>query len=190
MVAFDLDGTLVDSVPDIAWSGDEMLRQLGLPIHGEQAARNWVGNGIERFVKRMLTGDINGEPDAGLFEKALPLYREIYASNICRYSSVYPGVIDCLNFLKNSDAKLSCITNKAGAFTEKLLEQIGLAGCFELVVAGDTVAKRKPHPLPLQHAAQQLNVIASDSLMVGDSKNDVLAARAAGFGIVCRALRL
>ncbi|MEM7294838.1 MAG: phosphoglycolate phosphatase [Pseudomonadota bacterium] len=185
MAAIDLDGTLVDSVPDLSWAGDEMLRQLGLEPRGEATARLYVGNGLERFVKRLFTNTMQGEPDENLLAEALPLYREIYAENTCRLSTVYPGVTEGLDYLRACEVKLACITNKAGVFTESLLQQIGLIDFFDLIVSGDSTPKRKPHPLPLQHAAQVLNVPASRSLMIGDSKNDVLAAIAAGFRIIC-----
>ncbi|MEM7210184.1 MAG: phosphoglycolate phosphatase [Pseudomonadota bacterium] len=185
MAAFDLDGTLVDSVPDLAWAGDEMLNRLGLPRRGEESARLFVGNGMEQFVKRMLTGEMNAEPDATILQSAVSLYKQIYADNICNKSRLYPGVLEGLEYLKVSEVKLACITNKASAFAEALLEQIGLSRYFDLVVGGDTLPKRKPHPLPLQHAAQSLNAPASRCVMVGDSKNDVMAALAAGFKVVC-----
>ena len=185
MVAFDLDGTLVDSVPDLAWAGDEMLRRVGLPARGEASARQWVGNGIERFLKRMLSGRMDGEPEVDLFNRALPLYREIYTQNVCRLSSVYPGVFDGLEYLRTTDVKVCCITNKSGVFAEKLLKEIGLSPYFDLLVAGDTTSRRKPDPEPLLYAASQLGVDAVNCWMVGDSKNDVEAARAAGFSAVC-----
>ncbi len=184
LVMFDLDGTLVDSLPDLAWCGNEMLRELGLEVRNEEAARAWVGNGIGRFVKRFLTGEMDAEPDAELFERALASFRRLYADNVSRLSTVYPGVVDGLERLARRELHLGCVTNKAGSFTADLLAAKGLAKYFELVVAGDTTARQKPDPMPLHYAADHFGLDSADCLMVGDSANDVQAARAAGFRVV------
>ena len=88
MVLFDLDGTLIDSVPDLAYCVDEMMKALGMPLRGEAAVRNWVGNGVERLVERALTNDLNGKPDAVLFAQALPLFKQLYADNTSDRKSV------------------------------------------------------------------------------------------------------
>jgi phosphoglycolate phosphatase len=163
LVLFDLDGTLVDSVGDLAWCGNEMLRSLQMPLHDPQAARRWVGNGLERFVKRVLTGDMEAEPGETLF----------------------PGVIETLDYLAGLDLQLACVTNKPEPFTSGLIKAMGLAGYFGLVVAGDTTAKKKPDPMPLHYAADHFLIPYAQCLMVGDSSNDVQAARAAGFSIAC-----
>ncbi len=184
LVLFDLDGTLVDSLPDLAWCGNAMLRELGLPPREENAARAWVGNGIERFVKRFLTGEMQAEPDAESLRAGLEVFRRLYADNISVHSRVYPGARECLLQLSELDLHIGCVTNKAGLFTRRLLELLQLDEFFELVIAGDTTAKIKPDPMPLHYAADHFGLDYAQCLMVGDSKNDVLAARAAGFGIV------
>ncbi len=185
LVLFDLDGTLVDSVPDLAWSGNRMLSELGLPELDPALARAWVGNGIERFVKRFLTADMTAEPETSLFERGLEVFREAYAGHVSDLSEVYPGVTDTLDFLRQTDLHLACVTNKAGSFTRDLLADLDLDQYFELVVAGDTTARKKPDPMPLHYAADHFGLDCGDCLMVGDSSNDVRAARAAGFAIVC-----
>ena len=100
LVLFDLDGTLVDSSPDLAYSADCMLERLGMPRQGEARIRNWIGNGIERLIKRALTGAMHAEPDAGLFIKAMPIFLEIYEQNACVLSRCYDGVVDSLNYLQ------------------------------------------------------------------------------------------
>ncbi len=184
LVLFDLDGTLVDSLPDLAWCGNEMLRELGREPRDEQDARAWVGNGIARFVKRFLTGEMDVEPDPELFERALDSFRRLYADNVSRLSTVYPGVVDGLERLARRELHLGCVTNKAGSFTADLLAAKGLAQYFELVVAGDTTARQKPDPMPLRYAADHFGLDSAECLMVGDSANDVQAARAAGFRVV------
>lgn len=185
LVLCDLDGTLVDSVPDLAWSANAMLRELGLPEHDPQAARAWVGNGVERFVKRALTGDMDAEPEAGLLASGLELFESFYAGHLSRHSRVYPGVEEALRRMAATDLHLACVTNKPEPFTSRLIAALGLRSFFGLVVAGDTTARRKPDPMPLQYAADHFSLGSAECLMVGDSSNDVVAARAAGFAVAC-----
>jgi len=185
LVLFDLDGTLVDSVGDLAWCGNEMLRSLQMPLHDPQAARRWVGNGLERFVKRVLTNDMEAEPDEALLASGIEIFKRLYAEHASDHSLLYPGVIETLEYLAGLDLHLACVTNKPEPFTSSLIEAMGLAGYFELVVAGDTTAKKKPDPMPLHFAADHFSIPYAQCLMVGDSSNDVKAARAAGFSIIC-----
>ena len=185
MVLIDLDGTLIDSVPDLAYCVDALMAQLGLPVRGEAKVRQWVGNGIERLVKRALLDQLDGEPDPALLAKALPLYFELYKENLSQRSRLYPGVKEGLQFLHDAGYKLGCITNKAAAFTEPLLKDLGIYDYFQIVVSGDTLPVKKPDPLPLLHAARFFKVEPSHALMVGDSISDVKAARAAGFQVIC-----
>jgi phosphoglycolate phosphatase len=185
MVLIDLDGTLVDSVPDLAYCVDELMVRLGRPPHGEAAVRNWVGNGVERLVRRALTGTLDGEPSDADFDRAYPIFLELYAENTSRRSVLYPGVRDGLDYLLTNGYPLGCVTNKAAQFTLPLLRDLGVLGAFALVVSGDTLPEKKPHPAPLLHAAAHFGVEPAQALMIGDSVSDVKAARAAGFSIVC-----
>jgi len=185
MILIDLDGTLIDSVPDLAFCVDAMMTELGLPVRGEAAVRNWVGNGVERLVQRALCNDLDGQPDAALFERALPVFMRLYQENTSQRSRLYPGVREGLDLLQTQAYRLGCVTNKAERFTLPLLRDKGILDRFELVVSGDTLEKKKPDPMPLLYAAERFNVAPADSLMVGDSRSDVKAARAAGFRIVC-----
>lgn len=185
MILLDLDGTLVDSVPDLAYSVDVMMERLGLPRRGEAEVRHWVGNGVERLVRRALTGTLDGEPDEALFERAYPVFLEVYGANTSARSVLYPGIREGLDYLRAAGYRLGCVTNKAACFTEPLLKDLGIYGYFGLVVSGDTLAKKKPDPAPLLHAARHFGVEPHEALMVGDSVSDVKAARAAGFQIVC-----
>ena len=185
LILFDLDGTLVDSVGDLSWCGNEMLHRLGLPRHDAEAARNWVGNGLERFVKRVLTADMDAEPEVQLYQQGLDIFRELYAGHASDRSELYPGVIEALQHLSRRELKLACVTNKPEPFTSRLIAAMGLDIFFDLVVAGDTTARKKPDPMPLHYAADHFGIEYDRCLMVGDSSNDVLAARAAGFAIVC-----
>jgi phosphoglycolate phosphatase len=185
MVLIDVDGTLVDSVPDLAYCVDAMMTRLGLAPHGENKVRHWVGNGVERLVRRALIGQLDGEPDAALFAKAYPIFIELYKVNTSVRSVLYPGVLEGLRYLKQAGYKLGCVTNKAAQFTEPLLKALGIDDYFGIVVSGDTLPLKKPDPAPLLHVAKFYKVAPTDSLMVGDSISDVKAARAAGFQIVC-----
>ncbi|WP_019894855.1 phosphoglycolate phosphatase [Hydrogenovibrio halophilus] len=184
-ILIDLDGTLIDSVPDLAFCTDEMMKQLGMPARGEAAVRNWVGNGVQRLVERALTNDLEGMPETDLMQKAYPIFIELYKQNTSKRSCVYDGVIEGLDWLKQQGYRLACVTNKAADFTLPLLKDKGLFDYFEVVVSGDTCAEKKPHPMPLLYAAEQLGVSPENALMIGDSRSDVKAARAAGFYIYC-----
>jgi phosphoglycolate phosphatase len=185
MVLFDLDGTLVDSVPDLSWCGDEMMRRLKLSPRGMGSARCWVGNGIERFVKRVLTNDMSADPDVEQYRQAIEIFKNLYAEHTCDLSQLYPGVTEGLDQLAEMNLSIACVTNKAELFTLKLLETIGLKKHFKLVVSGDTTNRKKPDPLPLFYASDYYQLNPADCLMIGDSENDVKAARAAGFAIIC-----
>ncbi len=185
MVLIDVDGTLVDSVPDLAFCVDAMMSQLGLPSHGESKVRLWVGNGVERLVRRALVGKLDGEPDDALFSRAYPIYLKLYAANVSVRSVLYPGVREGLAWLKQQGFKLGCVTNKAAQFTLPLLKNLGVYDDFGIVICGDTLPLKKPDPAPLLHAAKHFGVSPQQSLMLGDSVSDVTAARAAGFKIIC-----
>jgi len=185
MVLIDVDGTLVDSVPDLAWCVDEMMKQLDMPLRGEAKVREWVGNGVERLVRRALIDRLDGEPDDALFDKAYPIYLELYAANTSKRSVLYPGVKQGLAYLKRAGYRLGCVTNKAAQFTIPLLKDLGIHDDFAIIVSGDTLPVKKPDPGPLLHVASYFGVSPASSTMIGDSVSDVKAARAAGFQIIC-----
>ncbi|TPW18637.1 MAG: phosphoglycolate phosphatase [Halothiobacillaceae bacterium] len=185
MILIDLDGTLVDSVPDLAYCVDVTMERVGREPWGEARVREWVGNGVERLVKRALVGALEGEPAEADYTQALPIFMAVYADNVSGRSTLYPGVTEGLEQLKAQGYRVCCVTNKAAQFTEPLLRDMGIAHQFELIVSGDTTAKKKPDPMPLLYAAERLGIDPADSLMVGDSQNDVTAARQAGFQVVC-----
>ncbi len=185
LVLIDLDGTLIDTVPDLTHAIDGMMSQLNLPQRGEEKVRRWIGNGVDRLVKRALLDSDHGEPDKKLFQSALPLFNALYASVNGHHSVLYPGVQKGLDWLKSQGYTLTCITNKAEQFTTPLLSALNINQYFQIVISGDTLPKKKPDPLPLLHVAEHFKVKARNALMLGDSINDVQAARAAGFQIIC-----
>ncbi|TNF50937.1 MAG: phosphoglycolate phosphatase [Gammaproteobacteria bacterium] len=185
MILIDLDGTLVDSVPDLAYCVDAMMARLDRPPHGEARVRNWVGNGVERLVRRSLIGQLEGEPDEADFQRAYPIFLELYRDNTSKRSQLFPGIRAGLDWLKAAGYPLGCVTNKAAQFTEPLLRDLEVRDYFEIVISGDTLPRSKPDPLPLLHAAAHFGAEPAEALMIGDSISDVKAARAAGFTIFC-----
>ena len=185
MVLIDVDGTLVNSVPDLAFSIDLMMQDLDMPKRGDEKVRHWVGNGLERLVKRALVNAMDGEPENLLFERALTLFRSHYTVNNSTRSRLYAGVRQGLDYMRSSNYRMGCVTNKASEFTHPLLGDLDIADYFEVIICGDDTPKIKPDPLPLLTAAQRMAVKPGQSLMLGDSSNDVKAARAAGFQIIC-----
>ena len=185
LVLIDLDGTLVDSLPDIAFCVDGMLTELGLPTAGQERVGQWVGTGTDILVRRALAGDLDGKVDEEQFARASPLFAALYAQHTSERSRVYDGVDAGLDYLRAIGAALACVTNKASAFTHKLLAEMELDKHFSLVISGDTLARSKPDPLPLLHAARHFAIAPEQGLLIGDSANDVKAARAAGFRVVC-----
>jgi phosphoglycolate phosphatase len=184
-VLIDLDGTLVDSVPDLANAIDQMMLQLVMPARGIDAVTEWIGNGAGRLVKRALVNSMEGEPSEALFQKALPLFEVAYAANNGKHSYLYDGVEVGLNYLQQQGYRLGCVTNKPIAFTLPLLEAMGIADFFDLAIGGDQVERIKPDPQSLLIAAEKLRVDPKQAVMLGDSVSDVMAARAAGMPIIC-----
>lgn len=180
----DLDGTLLHTAPELAESANRMLRDMGRPAVSQDLLMSYIGNGIVWLVKRALTGDMHAEPDAVLFEKALPIFEKHYTALLLQ-SKPFDGVIDGLNAMQAAGFRLGCITNKVARYTEPLLKGVGLAKYFEIVLAGDTLPEKKPHPMPLLHAAKFFGVPVEKLLLIGDSLSDTTAARAAGCPVVC-----
>jgi len=184
-VVIDLDGTLLNTAPDLAYAAELMMAELGLSCPSLETISTYIGNGVSRLVKRVLTGDMDAEPDAALFEKAIASYNKHYSANVSRYSRPFDGVVEGLQAFKAMGLHVACITNKAAAFTHPLLKDTGLFDYFELILSGDTLPKRKPDPLPLLHACEVFKVQPAELLLIGDSLNDTQAARAAGSPVFC-----
>jgi phosphoglycolate phosphatase len=179
-VVIDLDGTLLDTAPDIAEAAQRMLRDLGRPPVDLAKIQSFIGNGIANLVKRALTGEMHGHPDAALFERALPLFQKHYAEVLTLATRPYPGAMEGVQALRAAGFPLACVTNKAEMFTLPLLEAMGLKTAFTLILSGDSLPKKKPDPLPLLHAAETFGCKPGELLLIGDSLNDTQAANAAG----------
>lgn len=184
-VMIDLDGTLLDTAGDLAAAANMMLRELGRAELPLETIQSYIGKGIQKLVKRSLTGSLDDEPDAELFDKAMPIYERDYAKTLCVNTRPYPGVIEGLNGLREADFRLACVTNKAEAFTLPLLRATGLFDYFDIVLSGDSLPKKKPDPMPLLHACKHFGILPHEMLLIGDSLNDAEAARAAGCHVFC-----
>lgn len=188
---FDLDGTLVDSAPDLAEAVDTMLEQLGRRKAGVDNVRNWVGNGATVLVRRALAGKADWEPanprDEALFKDALSLFFYAYEKINGQHAKLYEGVELCLKRLSEYGCRLGIVTNKPEEFVAPLLEQMGIDHYFRLSIGGDTLPVKKPDPAPLLHAMEALGGTRGTTVMIGDSAADIDAARAAG--IPCVAVR-
>ena len=184
-VMIDLDGTLLDTASDLAAAANMMLRELGRAELPLETIQSYIGKGIQKLVKRSLTGSLDDEPDAELFDKAMPIYERDYAKTLCVNTRPYPGVIEGLNALREAGFRLACVTNKAEAFTLPLLRATGLFDYFDIVLSGDSLPKKKPDPMPLLHACTHFNILPHEMLLIGDSLNDAEAARAAGCHVFC-----
>jgi phosphoglycolate phosphatase len=173
----DLDGTMVDTLGDFAVALNRMLDQVGLPSIESVAIERMVGRGSEHLIRSVLD-HVGAAP--GFYEAAWQSYQAHYLAINGQYSVVYPGVIDGLRLLKQAGLKLACITNKPTDFAKPLLQAKGLAEFFEVVFGGDAFERKKPDPLPLFKACEALSSKPESTLIIGDSRNDALAARAAG----------
>lgn len=184
-VMIDLDGTLLDTIPDLAAATNLMLETLGEDVLPLDIVRNFVGKGIHRLVERALARDIDGTAGAEAMARAMPVFERFYTEVNGRHTTMYPGVREGLEQMRDAGFRLACVTNKAGAFTLPLLERTGLAPFFEQTVSGDSLPRKKPDPMQLLHVCQQFGIAPARMLMVGDSGNDALAARAAGCPVFC-----
>ncbi|MEA3499364.1 MAG: phosphoglycolate phosphatase [Campylobacterota bacterium] len=178
VILFDLDGTLIDSVPDLASAVNFMLKSINRDTFSEEIIRSWVGNGAQILVKRALLGkaEINVEIDTNLFEKALNIFLSFYKDNLCNNTKLYNGVFNSLKYLKDFGYKLVIVTNKPYDFIEPILTGLELNSLFEFYVGGDSLDKKKPDPMQLTYACEKLEVDIENTIMIGDSKNDIISA--------------
>jgi phosphoglycolate phosphatase len=178
-VMIDLDGTLVHTAPEIAQAANHMLVAMGKSELTAEQVQGFIGEGAQVLIKRCLNHTCKVEPTSELLEKAQPLFFEAYAKVVAE-SQPYPSAIEALIAIKAAGFKLACITNKPATFTLPLLEQSKLLPYFDLVVSGDTLQKKKPDPDQILYICEQFGIPVNESLLIGDSKTDVEAARNAG----------
>ena len=179
-ILFDLDGTLINSGPDLALAVNHMLKILGRDTFSEDVIHGWVGNGAQTLVNRALSGQrvIDENLDATFAVEALDTFLTFYAQNLCVATVTYTNVPSTLRALKEAGYRLAIVTNKPFAFVAPILEDLELDDLFELILGGDSLAQKKPDPMPLLHVCKILDVTVEECVMVGDSKNDILAANA------------
>ncbi len=182
-VTFDLDGTLLDTIADLAEACRRMLEELGEPPRSPAEIHSFVGKGMAVLVERCLTR--GRTPSAERLQAGIDAFKRHYAAVNGNRAGVYPGVREGLRAWQAAGLRLGVVTNKPGLFTEALLERMGLDGFFAVVVSGDTTEFKKPHPEPLRHALAILGTAPGENLHIGDSKNDIEAARAAGCPVFC-----
>lgn len=174
-VTIDLDGTLLDTVPDLAAAANAMLRELGRPEYPIDTIAAFIGRGIPKLVARCLP-----DLDDAAVEQAQDIFRRHYAVENGRRSRLFPGVLEGLHALRAAGLPMAVITNKAAAFTEPLLVATKLDSWFEFAVSGDSLPHKKPHPAQLLHACERMGTSPTENLHIGDSHHDAVAARAAG----------
>lgn len=181
-ILFDLDGTLVDSLPDMAWSMNQLLAELGRKPTTLADMRTWVGDGVAVLVERclMATGGLPEQPLAEVVKRYLAFYR----THVAVETRPFPGVLATLKALRAAGHPLGVCTNKPTDLSLLLLDGLGLTGFFSAVIGGDSVPERKPHPGHLRATLDAMRMSDRNALMVGDSPNDVAAAKAAGIPVV------
>jgi len=180
-VAFDLDGTLIDTAPDLGDAANMMLVMLGGRLLPEQRIPYLIGAGIDQFVTNVLTESLGGiTPDPKLQASAAALFRNLYGQRLFERSHLFSGVRDLLETLADAGTPLCCVTNKESTFALPLLEAAGLRSFFKLTLCADRAEDRKPSPNLLLAACARLDIEPQRMLYVGDSRSDVIAARSAG----------
>ncbi|CNI24675.1 phosphoglycolate phosphatase [Yersinia thracica] len=178
-VAFDLDGTLVDSAPGLASAIDLALAHQDLPVAGQDLVSTWIGNGADVLVERALRW-AGREPDTQSVAHTRELFDHYYAQTVEQGSQLFPQVKATLAQLAASGLLMGLITNKPTPFVAPLLASLGIADYFSVIIGGDDVVVKKPHPAPLYLLLAKLGLHAREMLFVGDSRNDIMAAQAAG----------
>lgn len=177
----DLDGTLVDTLGDFSAALNQMLRELEQPEVPVAVVARFIGKGSEHLIRETLA---HVGAQQSLYPRAWDHYQRAYRVLNGRWSAVYPGVEEGIRRLQAAGLRLACLTNKPGEFARDLLKGKGLASAFEVVFGGDAFERKKPDPLPLLKTCEALGTLPARTLMVGDSRNDAAAARAAGCPVV------
>ena len=180
LLIFDFDGTLIDSVPDLADATNAMLTTLGKTPYPIETIRNWVGNGSKVLVERALVGKIEvleGELTVEEADHAEQVFFDAYKNLSGSKTVAYPDVDSGLKKLKSAGFTLALVTNKPIRFVPKILQSFGWQDLFSEVLGGDSLAQKKPDPTPLLHVCEALNVASTQAVMIGDSRNDILAGQ-------------
>lgn len=182
--AFDLDGTLIDSVADIAAAANHMRTELKLEPLTQEVIESYVGDGISTLVHRVLTDSAALEAEPSLWQQGFTLFIQYYYAHLTDHTQIYPNVLTGLELLKSEGYPLVVITNKSERFAIKAINDLGMSDYFSLIIGGDTLPEKKPNAAPILHACEVLNIQPQELVMVGDSGNDILAAKAAGTPVI------
>ena len=180
LLIFDFDGTLIDSVPDLADATNAMLATLGKAPYPLETIRNWVGNGSRMLVERALVGKIevlDGELTEEAVDNAEQVFFDAYKNTSGSKTVAYPDVDSGLKKLQAVGFKLALVTNKPIRFVPKILQFFGWQDLFSEVLGGDSLPTKKPDPEPLLHVCNALNINPAQAVMIGDSRNDILAGQ-------------
>ena len=180
LLIFDFDGTLIDSVPDLADATNAMLTTLGKETYSIDSIRNWVGNGSKMLVERALVGKIEvleGELTVEEADHAEQVFFDAYKNISGSKTVAYPDVDSGLKKLKTAGYTLALVTNKPIRFVPKILQSFGWQGLFSEVLGGDSLPVKKPDPAPLLHVCEALGISTDKTIMIGDSRNDILAGQ-------------
>ena len=182
LLIFDFDGTLIDSVPDLAAGINGMMNKLGRDPYPLDKVRDWVGNGSRLLVERALVGavDVGDGLPASEIDAAEEIFFKAYAQQSGKETVAYPNVDSGLKQLTDAGFTLALVTNKPIRFVPKILASFGWDGLFAEVLGGDSLPTKKPDPAPLLHVCEQIGVSPEQAVMIGDSKNDILAGQNAG----------
>ena len=180
----DLDGTMVDTAPDFQVAINRMRDELHLAPLALDTIVDFVGKGSENLMRRVLGVDFEKSEVESRFDHALERYQHHYLQINGDHSELYAGVHEGLVAMKKGGVRLACVTNKPIAFARPLLEKKGLIDLFEVIYGGDSLAHKKPHPLPMLTVCNDFDLQPAQVVAIGESSNDSEAARAAG----CRVL--
>lgn len=187
LVMFDLDGTLVETAPEIADAVNDLLREIKLPQVGEDLIATWIGHGTRELMTQAYAFSAQISADTvrrtGTMDKLMPRFAEFYEQRCGTRSRLYPHVIESLRALRQAHVRMAVVTNKEQRFTATVLMAHQIRHFFDMVIAGDTLEAKKPDPLPVRYCLDAMHVSATRALFVGDSQIDVETARAAGVPI-------
>lgn len=184
-VLLDLDGTLLDTAPDLSAAANAMLRELGLRPCADEQIASFIGHGVGSLARRALAASTGSPASDALLDRAMPVFERHYGEELGRRTRLFPGVEEGLAAMRAQGLRLGCVTNKAGRFARAHLEHAGLARWLECLVCGDEVARPKPDPMPYRLGCERLGLAPAVVLAIGDSASDVASARGAGCTVWC-----